>query len=215
MSVLGARLRRFYGSHPLHLLTMVAGFGLVGYIVLTFKPATLWNPQAWWQSIGVWLATAIIFHDLVLFPLYALADRLLGVATKRRRRPRGRLRVPVRNYVRIPTLGSGLSLLMFFPGIMRQGSATYVAATGQTQQVFLGRWLLLTAALFTGSAFLYAIRLMLATAASRVEERPGASYRSTGHYTLATTAGASHLTAPEDQRVRVNHVRGRSGDRAR
>jgi hypothetical protein len=98
----------------------------------------------------------------VLFPLYALADRLLGIATRRRRRPRGQLRVPVRNYVRIPTLGSGLSLLMFFPGIIKQGSATYVAATGQTQQVFLGRWLLLTAAMFTGSAFLYAIRLVLA-----------------------------------------------------
>ena len=163
MSVLPARLRRFYGSHPLHLLTMVAGFALAGYIAFTFKPATLWNPQAWWQSIAVWLAAAIIFHDLVLFPLYALADRLLGIATsRRRRRPRGQLRVPVRNYVRIPTSGSGLSLLMFFPGIMKQGSATYVAATGQTQQVFLGRWLLLTAAMFTGSAFLYATRLVLA-----------------------------------------------------
>jgi len=163
MSVLAARLRRFYGSHPLHLLTMVAGFALAGYIAFTFKPATLWNPQAWWQSIAVWLATAIIFHDLVLFPLYALADRLLGIATRRRpRRRRGQLRVPVRNYVRIPTLGSGLSLLMFFPGIMKRSSATYVAATGQTQQVFLGRWLLLTAAMFTGSAFLYAIRLVLA-----------------------------------------------------
>lgn len=161
MSVLSARLRRFYGSHPLHLLTMIAGFALAGYVAFTFKPATLWNPQAWWQSIVVWLASAIIFHDLVLFPLYALADRLLGIATGRRRRPRGELRVPVRNYVRIPTLGSGLSLLMFFPGIIKQGSATYLAATGQTQQVFLGRWILLTAAMFSGSAFLYAIRLLL------------------------------------------------------
>jgi hypothetical protein len=163
MSVLLARLRRFYGSHPLHLLTMVAGFALAGYIAFTFKPATLWNPQAWWQSIAVWLAGAIIFHDLALFPLYALADRLLGIATwRRRRRTRGQLRVPARNYVRIPALGSGLTLLMFFPGIIRQGSATYVAATGETQQVFLGRWLLLTAAMFTGSALVYAIRLALA-----------------------------------------------------
>jgi hypothetical protein len=51
---------------------------------------------------------------------------------------------------------------MFFPAMMKQGSASYVAATGQTQQVFLGRWLILTAAMFTGSAFLYAIRLVLA-----------------------------------------------------
>jgi hypothetical protein len=168
MSVLRSRLRRFYGSHPLHLLTMVAGFALAGYIVFIFKPATLWNPQAWWQSIAVWLAAAIIFHDLALFPLYALADRFLGIATRRRqRRPRSQLRVPARNYIRIPALQSGLSLLMFFPGIMRQGSPTYVAATGQSQQVFLGRWLLLTAAMFTGSALLYAIRLVLA------RRRPG------------------------------------------
>jgi hypothetical protein len=163
MSLLLARLRRFYGSHPLHLLTMVAGLALIGYITFTFKPATLWNPQAWWQSIAVWLAGAIIFHDFALFPLYALADRLLGIAIRRRRRRhRGQLRVSARNYVRIPTLGSGLSLLMFFPGIIRQGSATYFAATGQTQQVFLGRWLLLTAGMFIGSALLYAIRLALA-----------------------------------------------------
>jgi hypothetical protein len=51
---------------------------------------------------------------------------------------------------------------MFFPGIMRQESATYLAATGQTQQPFLGRWLLLTAAMFIASAAFYAIRLVLA-----------------------------------------------------
>jgi hypothetical protein len=163
MAVFVARLRKFYGSHPLHLLTMAAGFALAGYIMFTFKPATLWDPQAWWQSIAVWLAAAIVLHDLALFPLYTLADRLLGIATRRRpRRPRGQLRVPARNYLRIPALGSGLALLMFFPGIIQQGSATYLAATGQTQQPFLSRWLLLTAAMFTVSALLYAIRLALA-----------------------------------------------------
>ena len=54
---------------------------------------------------------------------------------------------------------------MFFPGIIRQESATYVAATGQTQQPFLGRWLLLTAAMFIASALLYTIRLVLARGA--------------------------------------------------
>jgi hypothetical protein len=51
---------------------------------------------------------------------------------------------------------------MFFPGIIRQESATYLAASGQTQQPFLGRWLLLTAAMFIASALLYTIRLVLA-----------------------------------------------------
>jgi hypothetical protein len=161
MSALLAWLRRFYGSHPLHLLTMTAGFALAGYVLLTFRPATLWNPQAWWQSIAVWLAAAIVFHDLALFPLYALADRLLGITAKRRPRRLGQLHVPVGNYVRIPAVGSGLTLLMFWPGIVRQSSTTYLAATGQTQQPFLGRWLLLTAAMFGASALGYAIRLLL------------------------------------------------------
>lgn len=173
MSVLLARLRKFYGSHPLHLLTMAAGFALVGYITFTFKPATLWNPNAWWQSIAVWLAAAIIVHDLALFPLYALADRLLGIATKRRRRrSHGQFRLPARNYLRIPALGSGLSLLMFFPGIIQQGATTYLAATGQTQEPFLGRWLLFTAALFTASALLYATRLVLGSPAHQGRRRP-------------------------------------------
>jgi hypothetical protein len=183
MSVLLARLRRFYGSHPSHLLTMVAGFSLAGYIMFTFKPSTLWNSQAWWQSIAVWLAGAILLHDLALFPLYALADRLLGMAAKHPgRRRRGRSRVPARNYVRIPALGSGLALLMFFPGIVQQGSATYVAATGQTQQAFLGRWSLLTASMFIFSALLYAIRLVLA--------HQRASVRSAGTHSLR------HVCAP-------------------
>src|SRR5262245_11192752 len=87
MSALLDPLRRFYGSHPLHLLTMTAGFGLAGSIVFTVNPAALWNPQQCWQSIAGWLAAAIIFHDLALFALYALTDRLLGSAARRRRRP--------------------------------------------------------------------------------------------------------------------------------
>ena len=48
------RFTRIYGSHPLHLLTMVSGFSLLGYVLVTFSPATLWNPGTWWQSIAVW-----------------------------------------------------------------------------------------------------------------------------------------------------------------
>src|SRR5689334_8735496 len=64
------RFRSVYGSNPLHLLTLIAGFALFGYVLATIKPATVWNPHTWWQSIAVWFAAAIIAHDLVLFPLY-------------------------------------------------------------------------------------------------------------------------------------------------
>jgi hypothetical protein len=147
------RWREIYGSHPLHLLTMAAGFALFGYVVATVKPITLWNQHTWWQSIAVWFAGAVIAHDLLLFPIYALADRLLGDRPARRRG------VSARNYVRVPALGSGLTLLVFLPGIIQQGAGTYLAATGQTQQPFLGRWLLLTAAMFGASAIVYLVRV--------------------------------------------------------
>ena len=53
-----------------------------------------------------------------------------------------------------------LFLLIFLPGIIQQGEATSQAATGQTQQPFLGRWLLLTAAMFAISALVYVARLV-------------------------------------------------------
>lgn len=156
-----ARFTHIYGSHPLHLLTMVFGFGLLGCILVTFKPATLWNPDSWWQSIAVWFAAAIVVHDLLFFPLYALADRVLA-ARPRRQPAREQPKVLARNYIRVPALGAGLTLLIFLPGIIEQGASTYQAATGQTQQPFLGRWLLLAAVMFGVSAAAYAIRLAAA-----------------------------------------------------
>ena len=151
---------RVYGSHPLHLLTLVAGFALFGYVIATIKPATLWNTNVWWQSIAVWFAAAIIAHDLVLFPIYALADRLLTAD----RRPAAN--VSVLNYIRVPALGAALTLVVFLPGIIEQGAPTYLAATGQTQEPFLGRWLLLTAVMFAASAVAFAIKLVISRARS-------------------------------------------------
>jgi hypothetical protein len=157
-----------YGSSPLHLLTLIAGFTLMGYVLITIRPVTLWNPNTWWQSILVWFAAAIIAHDLVLFPIYALVDRILIAGN--RIRPRGEPTVPVLNYLRVPALGAGLTLMMFLPGIIAQGAPAYVAATGQTQEPFLGRWLLLTAAMFAISALVYGLRSALSRRATR---RPG------------------------------------------
>lgn len=150
---------RLYGSRPLHLLTLIAGFALFGYVVATIEPATLWNPHVWWQSIIVWFAAAVIAHDLVLFPIYACLDRLLAHIHAAPKRVRPAAGVPVLNYLRVPALGAGLTLLVFLPGIVEQGAGTYLAATGQTQAPFLGRWLLLSAAMFAVSAGVYAIRV--------------------------------------------------------
>jgi hypothetical protein len=154
------RFRTVYGSNPLHLLTLVAGFALFGHVVATIKPTTLWNTNTWWQSILVWFAAAIIAHDLVVFPIYALIDRILVAGS--RLRPRATATVSALNYVRIPAMGAGLTLLVFLPGIIEQGAQAYTAATGQTQEPFLGRWLMLTAVMFAVSAVLYGIRLAAA-----------------------------------------------------
>ena len=159
MRAIATRFKNVYGARPLHLLTMLAGFALLGYTLVTFTPSQLWNPATWWQSIAVWFAAAIIGHDLLLFPLYALADRVVSTRTGRRL---GHPKVLARNYIRVPALGAGLTLLIFLPGIIEQGGATYQAATGQTQQPFLGRWLLLTAAMFAISALVYVARLVAA-----------------------------------------------------
>lgn len=167
MRALITRFTTFYGARPLHLLGTIAAWALAGYVVIVLGPQALWNSAVWWQSIVVWFLAAIIAHDLVLFPLYALADRSFTSALAA---VRGRWKgsspwasqVSPLNYVRVPTLAAGLSLLLFFPGIIQQGQASYLAATGQNQQPFFGRWLLLVAALYGFSALAYAGRLAVA-----------------------------------------------------
>ena len=150
-----SRLRAVYGSGVLHLLTMQAGLALAGYLVVTAGPSTLWTPEgARWKSIALWFAAAIIFHDLVLFPVYALADRLLDTAIRGRRETAA----AARNYLRVPALGSGLILLIFLPDIIRQGATKYFEDTGLSQEPFLSRWLMLTAVLFAASAVVFVIR---------------------------------------------------------
>lgn len=154
MRTLLTRVTTFYGAHPLHLLALLGCFALAGYAALQ----TSADPQ--WPLMLVWFLAAVIGHDLVLFPIYALADRSLTTVLHAFR-PTRTTATSVRavNYLRVPALGTALLFLLFFPGIIEQGHDTYLAATGQTQQPYLARWLLLTAALFAISGLAYAIRL--------------------------------------------------------
>jgi NADH dehydrogenase len=164
-----SRIRRAYGAHPLHLLALLCCFALAGYAALH----TATDPK--WPVMLAWFAAAVIGHDLVLFPLYALADRsvtslLHALRPLRRwRLETARPPVPATNYIRVPALGAGLTFVLFLPGIIQQGANAYVAATGLTQQPYLGRWLLLCAVMFGTSAVAYAIRLRRASARARVE----------------------------------------------
>jgi hypothetical protein len=148
----GTRWSRAYGASGWHLALMLASLAVVAYVVATLGLTALWDPDVWWQSIVVWFVGAVVLHDLVLFPAYALADRLLT-----RGRSRSSAAVPLVNYVRVPTLAAGLTLLLFFPGILRRGGSTYANATGLDQDPFLLRWLLLAGAGYLLSALLYAV----------------------------------------------------------
>jgi hypothetical protein len=132
----------------LTLLALLGCFALAGYAVLHVPIGAL-------PRVLLWFGAAIVVHDLVLFPAYALADRVLAAAAGAARRRA----VPLVNHVRTPALASALLLVLFLPGIIRQGAHSYQVATGQTQQPFLLRWLLLSAAMFALSAAVYAIRL--------------------------------------------------------
>ena len=144
---------RRYGASPAHLLVLLACLALAGYAAsfLLGDPALL--------RVLTWFVGAAVVHDLVLFPLYALADRVLG------RLPR--LPVPLINHVRVPLLGAGLTFLVFLPGIVRHGQETHLAATGLDQQPYLGRWLAIVAAMVALSALVYLVRAVRQRSRSR------------------------------------------------
>lgn len=148
------RARRLYGAHPLHLLGLVASFALTAYAVTFLLGARGVD------RIAIWFVCAVIAHDLVLFPLYALADRLLTtVLGPRAARGPGRGPVLATNYVRLPAMASGLLLLIFFPAILRMGESTYLHKSGLTEgDTYLHRWLLLTVGFFVVSAVCFAVR---------------------------------------------------------
>jgi methylthioxylose transferase len=161
MRDLATRIRRAYGANPLHLLALLVAFALTGYVVtrLVHQPQLI--------RMLIWFAGAIVGHDLILFPLYAFADRSVR-AGLRRLWPRSDAAPPVPplNYIRVPALGAGLLFLIFFPGILRLGRQTYMDATAQDQQPYFGRWLLLTAVMFAISAACYALALRRARSPS-------------------------------------------------
>ncbi|MDN5587699.1 MAG: hypothetical protein L0G69_14175 [Brevibacterium sp.] len=151
--------RTIYGARPRHLLVLTACFLLAGFAVLVRGLDQLFDPDVWWQSPAVWFLGGAVFVDLVLLPLCALADRALAVVLPAERTSLKRgLRIPIVNYIRVPVLASGLLFLLFFPGIVEQGRSSYLAATGQTQEPFLGRWLWLTALFCCLSILAFAVR---------------------------------------------------------
>jgi len=143
--------RRWYGANPLHLLAMVGCFALAWY-----AGAGLLHAKA--VGVVVWFAGAVVGHDLILMPLYALADKSVMVVF--RHRPPKLPTVPWINYLRVPVVLSGLLLLIWFPLIFRIPSR-FPRTTDLSLDPYLGHWLVVTGALFLLSAVALAVRFRL------------------------------------------------------
>ncbi|MDG5807996.1 hypothetical protein P9869_36185 [Streptomyces ossamyceticus] len=146
---------------PLQLLLLACSFALAGYAGVRLLADD-------WFGVALWFVGAAVVHDLVLLPLYAAADRALVRAADRALvRSADTAGPPVRGarvmYVRVPAALSGLLLLVWFPLISGRVADRYASATGMSGSGFLGRWLLITALLFGGSALLLVLRARRAT----------------------------------------------------
>ena len=150
---------RRYGASPLHLLAHIAAFAICAYALTQIIDGGAV------VNFVVWFGGAALLHDLVFLPLYSVLDRLAhggarrlhAAAPSQTRHPA----VPVVNYVRAPALVSGLLLLIYFPLILGPAGTEYARATGHHLRGYARNWILITAALFAGSALLYAARVRL------------------------------------------------------
>ncbi|WP_210584299.1 hypothetical protein [Streptomyces sp. GESEQ-35] len=139
------RARPAVGS-PFQLLLLAASFALAGYAGVRLLEGD-------WFEVALWFVGAALVHDLALVPLYSAADRALVTAfgAAGRRWAVG--------YVRVPAALSLLLLLVWFPLISGRVAHRYESATGLSADGYPARWLLVTAALFAGSAVLFVRRL--------------------------------------------------------
>ncbi len=162
-----SRFSRWYGAGPLHLLTMIGCFALAGYAAAELLPTNF-------VGIPIWLVGAVIAHDLVLLPLYTVADRS-ALAVFRHRPPR-LPDVPAINYLRVPAALSGILLLIWFPLIARLPTR-FPDTTALSLNPYLWHWLAVTGVLFLLSAAAYAVRLRLYRARPGPARQPGEKER--------------------------------------
>lgn len=138
--------RRLYGASPLHLAGHAAAFGASGYALLRILER---GPVG---DFVIWFVGAALVHDLVLLPVYSALDlgARLGLHL-----PQRRPRVPAINHLRVPALISGLLFLVYFPLVLVEANGNYRRASGHPVHGYARNWLLITVALFAGSALIY------------------------------------------------------------
>jgi hypothetical protein len=103
----------------------------------------------------IWLVAGALLHDLVLLPLYTLADR-----------PLRRLRAV--NHVRVPAVVSLVLLLVYAPTILHRNPGNFERVSGRPPATDpLEAWLWITLGLFVVSGLVLAARLLVDRRRSR------------------------------------------------
>ncbi len=185
------RFRYEYGAQPLHLLATLFSLALIGYALLRITEI----PGS--TRILLWLLLAALLHDFVALPAYSVLLRLSRGAASRTSTSRS-MAAGALNHVRVPAALSLLLLLAYLPLVLRIAPESYMGTTGQSVDPYLGRWLLISTALFLVSAVAYAIRLRrgLPEPAAGVErigagERspaPGLGWRAAGRLSIGAVS---------------------------
>jgi hypothetical protein len=157
-----------YGSNPAHLILLVLAAVVAGYAVIQWLHAP--TPV----RLLVWFGAALIGHDLIAAPLYMGVDKLLirAIAGADPGPVISRWRRAAINHLRFPLFVSVLTLVMWYPLILKRSDAIYFRASGQHQDRYLGNWLLVVAGLFAGSLIIFLVRLGLAAGRSRSGASP-------------------------------------------
>jgi hypothetical protein len=146
------RFRYEYGASPAHLLVALTSLAISAWAL-----AQVFDVLAGPGRFLIWFLGAIVLHDLVFLPLYSLLGLGAAGALTRGDHP-SRLRIAALNHLRIPVLLSGLMLLVWYPLILSKAPGGFERTTGMSPDVYLERWLALSAVLFAGSALLLAAR---------------------------------------------------------
>lgn len=138
-----SRFAKRYGASPVHLLAHLVLLPFAAWALLQVFAVNSTG------RILLWLAGAVVAHDLVLLPFYSLLDRVAE-----RVGPGGR----AVNFVRVPAGLSLLLALVYLPQLTGAGERNHRRVAGRGWDVSLERWVLVTAALFAVSALVYALR---------------------------------------------------------
>jgi hypothetical protein len=143
------RFRTAYGAGPAHLVVMLA-CGVVAIYAATKLLAD--------RPVGtaVWYAGSAVLHDLLVLPVYVLADSALVALWRRHPTLRGRGWL---GHVRFPAAISVLLLVVFSPEIFRY-DGPYYGDSNLSSGSYLDHWLIVVAVLCALSALTLAVRLV-------------------------------------------------------